>query len=107
MNYSVNNSFFYIIFFELRLFLGGFTEQLRKLQEEVDNKKAELARRMAQRDQFFTPPPSALMGAITTPPPSFREQPLGRKVLLLTYTSTQMFMATFSYLLAQKLWVPV
>ena len=90
----------------MRLFLGGFTEQLRKLQEEVDNKKAELARRMAQRDQFFTPPPSALMGgAITTPPPSFREQPLGRKVLLLD--STQMFMATFSYLLAQKLWVPV
>ena len=62
-------------------FVGGFTEQLRKLQEEVDNKKAELARRMAQREQFSTPPPSStLMGAITTPPPSFREQPLGRKI---------------------------
>ena len=74
---------YFLQIFELRLFLGGFTEQLRKLQEEVDNKKAELARRMAQRDQFFTPPPTALMGgAITTPPPSFREQPLGENVFL-------------------------
>jgi hypothetical protein len=33
---------------------GGFTEQLKKLQAEVDAKKLELARREAMRNSLYT-----------------------------------------------------